>query len=79
MVIMKDSDDPPWISVGDTYRRAKKYDVFLSIMSESGIVEVSYDFIYTGGRLVLFFKDDLKNRFHLHEKVSLELAGVRRR
>ena len=25
MVIMKDSEDPPWISVGDIYRKAVKY------------------------------------------------------
>jgi hypothetical protein len=80
MVIMKDSEDPPWVSVGDTYRKAEKYGYNISVLSENAIsAEVSSDYVYTAGRLVLFFKDTISNDYHLHDKVSLELSGMRRR
>ena len=74
MVIMKDSDDPPWVSVGDIYRRASKYSQ--SIVVDKGdqltyhYVEAS-DYIYTAGRLVLFFKEDVSKKFSLHDKVYI--------
>jgi hypothetical protein len=77
MVIMKDSDDPPWVSVGNIYRKASKYNQ--SILVDKGnqltynYVE-SYDYVYTAGRLVLFFKDDISNRFSLGDKVFLSIC-----
>lgn len=74
MVIMKDSDDPPWVSVGDVYRKSVKYN--RSILVDVGdqltfhYLEAS-DCVYTAGRLVLFFKDAIPERFHLHDKVYL--------
>ena len=80
MVIMKDSEDPPWISVGNTYRRASENGYQISVLSESSSeAVVASDYVCTAGRLILFFKDSINSEFHLHDKVSLELLGIRRR
>ena len=74
MVIMKDSEDPPWISVGDIYRRAsKKHRHILIDLGDQLTTRYleSSDYVYTAGRLVLFFKDAIPNRFKLHDKVYL--------
>ena len=74
MIVMKDSEDPPWKSVGDIYREAYKYNK--SILVDKGnqltynYVEAS-DYVYTAGRLVLFFKEDISKRFSAGEKVFL--------
>ena len=74
MVIMKDSEDPPWVSVGDVYRNASMCDI--SILVDKGY-QLSCDYldaseyVYTAGRLVLFFKDKIPSRFQLHDKVFL--------
>ena len=74
MVIMKDSEDPPWISVGDIYRHAN--DNYKRILVDKGdqltfhYLEAS-DYVYTAGRLVLFFKNTIPSRFQLHDKVFL--------
>ena len=70
MVIMKDSEDPPWTSVGDIYRRASNYNQ--SIVVDKGdqltyhYIEAS-DYVYTAGRLVLLFKEDISKKFFLHD------------
>jgi len=80
MVIMKDSDDPPWVSVGDTYRKATKKDqkrkirVYVQTLQNGYRCEVSSDYIYTAGRLVLFFKDKIHPGFKLHSIVELEVS-----
>lgn len=74
MVIMKDSEDPPWVSVGDVYRRAsKKNRNILVDLGDQLTVQYleSSDYIYTAGRLVLFFKENISSRFKLHDKVYL--------
>ena len=74
MVIMKDSDDAPWESIGDIYRKAIRYKK--SILVDKGD-QLTYhylessDYVYTAGRLVLFFKDNIPSRFQLHDKVFL--------
>ncbi len=74
MVIMKDSEDPPWVSVGNVYREATKY--YRKILVDKGdqltfnYLEAS-DYIYSAGRLVLFFKDTIPSRFQVHDKVYL--------
>ena len=35
------------------------------------IVLVAVDYIYSAGRLVLFFKDTIPSRFQLHDKVFI--------
>jgi hypothetical protein len=73
MVIMKDSEDPHWFSVGDIYRSAKEYggDIIVDI----GQIALNYlrasESLYTAGRLVLFFKDHIPPRFCLHSKVTV--------
>ena len=74
MVIMKDSEDPPWRGPGDIYRKAK--GISRSILVDLGDQLTHYyiessDYVYTAGRLVLFFKEDIPERFKLHEKVYL--------
>lgn len=74
MVIMKDSEDPPWVSVGNLYRRAsKKHRNILVDNGDQLTIQYleSSDYVYTAGRLVLFFKDAIPNRFQLHDKVYL--------
>ena len=76
MVIMKDSEDPPWVSVGDVYRKAKKWHNQIAVATPSmDCFIISSDFVYTAGRLVLFFKDDIKE-FSLHDKVDLRITAV---
>ena len=74
MVIMKDSEDPPWKNVGDAYREASKYrkKILVDVGDQLTFdyLEAS-DYIYTAGRLVLFFKDSIPSRFQLHDKVFL--------
>lgn len=77
MVIMKDSEDPPWRGPGDIYRKAKRYDghILVDIGDQLTFhyLEAS-DYVYTAGRLVLFFKEDVPERFKLHEKVYLSVS-----
>ena len=77
MVIMKDSEDPPWVSVGDVYRRAsKKNRNILVDLGDQLTVQYleSSDYVYTAGRLVLFFKENISSRFKLHDKVYLTIV-----
>ena len=79
MVIMKDSEDPPWVSVGDTYRKAtrkdKKRKIRVWIDASNNLSSMSSsDYIYTAGRLILFFKEDIKPDFKLHSCVLLEVT-----
>ncbi len=80
MVIMKDSEDPPWVSVGDIYRKATRKDqkrkirVYVQTLQDGYMCEVSSDYIYTAGRLVLFFKDKIHPEFKLHSIVELEVS-----
>lgn len=74
MVIMKDSEDPPWISVGSVYRSASRNGRNILVDSGDQLTSQyleSSDYVYTAGRLVLFFKDDIPSRFKLHDKVYL--------
>ena len=74
MVIMKDSEDPPWKGVGDVYREASKHGKKILVDKEDQLTYYyleSSDYIYTAGRLVLFFKDAIPSRFQLHDKVFL--------
>lgn len=74
MVIMKDSEDPPWVSVGDIYRQAYSNDKRI-LVDKGDQLTYHYleaaDYVYTAGRLVLFFKDAIPSRFQLHDKVFL--------
>ena len=74
LVIMKDSEDPPWVSVGDVYRRASKLNRYIIVCVGDQLTTdylESSEYIYTAGRLVLFFKDNIPSRFKLHDKVYL--------
>ena len=74
MVIMKDSNDPPWVSVGDIYRRASKNNrnILVDLGDQLTVQYLeSSDYVYTAGRLVLFFKENIPSRFKLHDKVYL--------
>lgn len=76
MVIMKDSEDPPWVSVGKAYRYATKCNqhIEVGLLDNDGEVTVciaSSDMVCTAGRLVLFFKDKIDSRYKLHSRVSV--------
>jgi hypothetical protein len=76
MVIMKDSEDPPWVSVGDVYREAKRgnYSIMVDIDQITYHYLVTDDYIYSGGRLMLFFGDAIPPRFHLHDRVEIGVS-----
>jgi hypothetical protein len=79
MVIMKDSEDPPWVSVGNIYRRAIKYNDTILVDKGDQLTYhylESSDYIYTAGRLILFFKDAIPDRFQLHDKVFLTTNNI---
>ena len=73
MIIMKDSEDPPWVSVGDVYREASRggKSIMVDIDQITSHYVVASDFIYSAGRLILYFDCPIPDRFHLHDKVSL--------
>lgn len=76
MVIMKDSDNAPWESVGSMYRLAKKCNCEILVDKGDQLTFhylESSDYIYTAGRLILFFKDAIPDRFQLHDKVFLTI------
>ena len=74
MVIMKDSEDPPWVSVGNIYREADRCGKTI-LVDRGDQLTFSYlessDFVYTAGRLVLFFKDSIPSKYQLHDKIYL--------
>ena len=76
MVIMKDSQDPPWASVGNAHRIAKKHGSVVVVAKEDenhhlATRQPSSESIYTAGRLVLFFQYPVYPDFHLHDRVIL--------
>ena len=78
MVIMKDSEDPPWVSVGDVYRRAQKQHAKIVVAVPNNVpygytFQKASDCVYTAGRLILYFDKKVKPDFHLHDKVTLNL------
>ena len=83
MVIMKDSEDPPWVSVGDIHRKAADKKYYIAVETEVNYYswkpieypafQVANESIYTGGRLILFFGDLVSPCFHLHDRVKLSL------
>lgn len=80
MMIMKDSEDPPWVSVGQVYRLAQDHDNIISVAKwGSDIVPTSIvyssDYICTAGRLILFFPESLGSEWHLQDRVSLDLES----
>jgi hypothetical protein len=74
MVIMKDSDDPPWMSVGDIYRKCikRKGNIHIYQLHAPYDEMTASEAVYTAGRLVLFFKEAIRPTFWLHEKISLD-------
>lgn len=75
MVIMKDSEDPPWVSVGDIYRKCikRKGNIHIYQLHAPYDEMKSSEAVYTAGRLVLFFKDKIRPTFWLHEKINLDV------
>ena len=75
MVIMKDSEDPPWVSVGDVYRKANKKhrSIYVNQTTPPYDQMKASEFVYTAGRLVLFFQDAIRPTFWLHEKIELDI------
>lgn len=72
MTIMKDSEDPPWVSIGDIYRKAVKNKEQIAV--DKGQLTINYlkssDYIYGGGRIILYFEKKIKG-FKLQDRVNL--------
>lgn len=75
MVIMKDSDDPWYHSMGDYYRLALDHYHEITVSKRknefSRIYRKSKDFVCTAGRLILFFPNNVNDVFNVHDKVEL--------
>lgn len=75
MVIMKDSEDAPWVSVGNIYRNAIKMarNIIVAVEDANSVshYQESSEAVYTAGRLVLFFEDSIDPAFQLHTKVQV--------
>ena len=74
MVIMKDSDDPPWFSVGEVYRWAQTWGDTIIVEKRLGIRKIEVrraasSSIYTAGRLILFFQDTVVPDFCLNDRI----------
>ena len=80
MVIMKDSEDPPWESVGKIYRLANEFGLSIGVDIEQITINYleSSDYVCTAGRLILLFKDKIPDRFHVHDKVELFIPTIQR-
>ena len=85
MVIMKDSQDPPWYGVGDVYRQANSGNKTIAVERLLGedpdfnaFGQTSEEYVYTAGRLVLFFSDPVDSQFKLHDRVYLRILSTRR-
>ena len=76
MAVMQNSDDDCYISLKRLYKEATRCD-YPMIVDKGNQITINYlkstDFIYSGDRLVLYFKDSIPPRFHLHDKVTLDL------
>ena len=79
MAIMKDSEDSYYMSIGAIYRRASAYNMSI-IVDKGDWPTINYletkDYIYSAGRLILFFKETIDSRFHLHDKVYVSNAWI---
>lgn len=74
MVVMKDSDDPPWVNLGDIYRSAVAYNypMFVDAGNQLTVDYISTkEYVYAAGKLILYFKNKIPEKFHLHGKVCI--------
>lgn len=80
MVIMKDSENTFFFSIGDIYRSAKERCFSIAVVklneddSKNMPTAVSKDYIYTGGKLILYFDQSIKGLFNLQDRVSIYFA-----
>jgi hypothetical protein len=86
MVIMKDSSDSMWFSVGNIYRKVQSLQRrnirVRSINNGENALATSKWFpasesIYTAGRLILFFQDfNVPDVFSVGDSVELEIYAL---
>lgn len=67
MTVMKDSEDPPWVSISRIGKYARLYVESVS----TGNMEKPTDFVCSGRMLVLFFKDSISDKFKEKEKITI--------
>lgn len=79
MTIMKSTEDAPWDNLADIYHTALEKKRGIGVLNPSlfysdgiGIMKSS-EFIYSGRRLVLFFKDRISENFKTGDIVKLYL------
>lgn len=84
MVIMKDSQDPYWESVGNIYREAQRKKMHIKVefitnyyslkpIRES-VSQISSEAVYTAGRLILFFSSPVSSNFQLNDNVEISVT-----
>lgn len=74
MVIVKDSEDPYWMSLKDIYDEADSCDKKIIVDVGNQITHYymeASEFLYSTRSLVLFFKDKITDRFHAGDKVTV--------
>lgn len=78
MVIMKDSEDPFWLSLS-SYAEWKKYNMNLMVYHSDILLPseqvkdcvISKDYICTAGKLVMYFEDKIPEHFKKEDKVYM--------
>lgn len=77
MTIMKDSEDPFYVSMSAIQKKKEKKGGSIRVCKYEEDYDPSYlgtpadDSICTAGRMILFFKDSIRDMFSLGEKVVL--------
>lgn len=79
VIIMKDSEDKPWYSLNDTYTKAANNNLSIGIykylQKEGGRYKSvnmgSDNYIYSGRRLILFFKERVDKHFKVGDKIGI--------
>lgn len=75
MVIMKDSEDPFWASLGMVYRTLEERKMHFEVVKKGfpDIRQSPSEAICTAGRMILFFKDAVDKEFHVHDKIEIKV------
>jgi hypothetical protein len=83
MTVMKDSEDPFWLSLSKIRNRAEKLHCKITVLK--GKLEDYYpekpeyeqksdEVICTAGRMMLFFKDKISDAFNTGDKVDIYIS-----
>ena len=81
IVVMKDSDDPPWLSIS-RYAEWKDRNIMLYHAEVTSPIDqvddcvISKEYICTGGKLIMYFADALPDNFKKGDKVLISMTRL---